>query len=82
MAQQEGKLVVDGTLPVVEVRVAHPAGLDGHEDLTRAGVRHHDGLDGYRLTLGSGNYGPDAVRHDSPLGSTGRPEVGPTTVGR
>ena len=82
MAEQERKVVVDGTLPVVEVRVAYPTCLDGHEDLTRARVRDLDGLDGDRLTLGSGDYGPDAVRHDSPLGSTGRPEVDPTTAGR
>ena len=82
VAQQERKFVVDGALAVVEVRAADPTCLDGHEDLTRARVRDLDGLDGDRLTLGSGDYGPDAVRHDSPLGSTGRPEVDPTTAGR
>ena len=82
MAEQEGELVVDGALAVVEVRVADPAGLHGHQDLARARIRHLDGLYCDRLTLGSGHHGPDAVRHDFSLVLAGRSDAGPRTAGR
>ncbi len=40
--QQEGELVVDPALAVVQIGVAHAAGLDPHHHLARPGVGHDD----------------------------------------
>src|SRR5437762_2820175 len=45
VTQQEGKVVVDGTLAVVEIGVAHPARLRAHHDLPRARVGNDHLLD-------------------------------------
>ena len=41
VAEEEGEVVVDGPLAVVEVGVAHPAGLHGDHGLARTGIGHH-----------------------------------------
>ena len=48
VAEQEGEVVVDAALPVVQVGVAHAAGLDGDHGLARPGVGHQDRLEGRR----------------------------------
>jgi hypothetical protein len=53
VTEQEGEVVVDATLAVVQVGVAHPAGLDLDQRLARPGVRDVDGHQLDRLTLGS-----------------------------
>jgi hypothetical protein len=55
VAQQERELVVDATLAVVQVGVAHPARLDVDGDLARSGIRHDDVLDRHRSPHGSGH---------------------------
>ena len=47
--EQEGELVVDPALAVVQVGVADPAGLHLDDRLTRTGVGDVDGLDADRL---------------------------------
>ena len=56
MAEQEGEVVVDAALAVVQVGVADAARLDGDERLARAGVRHDDRLDRHRLALAPGDH--------------------------
>ena len=46
VAEQEREVVVDGALAVVQVGVAHPARLHGHDRLAGPGVGDDDGLDG------------------------------------
>ena len=76
VAEEERELVVNGTLPVMEIGVANPTGLHGHEDFAGPRIGHLDGLDGDRLSLGSGHHGPDAVRHRM------LPAIGMTPIGR
>ena len=45
VAEQERELVVDAALPVVQIGVAHAAGLDRNHDLARPWVGHDDGDD-------------------------------------
>jgi hypothetical protein len=40
MPEQEGKIIVDGTLSIVKVGVADPAGLNIYNDLAWSGVRN------------------------------------------
>ena len=42
VAEQERELVIDPALPVVQIGVAHAAGLDTHERLSRAWVGDDD----------------------------------------
>ena len=63
VAEQEGELVVDAALPVVEVGVAHPAGLDPHHGLARPRVGHPDGHHRYRSALGEGHHSAYVARH-------------------
>ena len=63
VAEEEREVVVDAALAVVEVGVAHAAGLDGHDGLARAGVGDDDGLDGHGLALGPGDH-PSYTRWD------------------
>lgn len=51
VAEEEGELVVDAALLVVQVGVADAARLDLHDGLAGAGVRDHDRLDPDRLVL-------------------------------
>ena len=51
VAEEEGEVVVDRPLAVVEVGVAHPAGLDRDQGLARAGIGHHHGLEADGRTL-------------------------------
>jgi hypothetical protein len=61
--EQEREVVVDPALPIVQVGVAHTAGLDLHQRLAGPGVRDHDRLDGDGLLLRSGDDAPDLVCH-------------------
>ena len=63
MTEKKRKFVVDGPLPIVKIGVADPTRLHGHQDLTGAGIRHLNGLNGYRFPLGSGDNSPDTVWH-------------------
>lgn len=67
MAEEEGEVVVDRALPVVQIRVADPAGLYGDEHLTRAGIGHHDCLHLDGCALFHSDYGTDLVWHDQLL---------------
>ena len=49
--QQEREVVVDPTLAVVQVRVAHPARLDADDRLTGPRIGHDDGLERDRCAL-------------------------------
>ncbi|CAM5639901.1 hypothetical protein SVIOM74S_02300 [Streptomyces violarus] len=70
VAQQEGEVVADAALLVVQIGVAHPAGLDAHDRLPRAGIGHDDGLDPYRLVLARCDHTAYFLRHaDSFVGS-------------
>jgi hypothetical protein len=64
VAQQEGEVVVDAALSIVQVRVAHPTGLDLHDGLARPGVGDDDvdELDG--LALGASDDGLDGLGHE------------------
>ena len=53
MPEQEGEVVVDPALAVVQVGVADPARLDGDGRLARAGIGHDDGRQLDRLALGA-----------------------------
>jgi hypothetical protein len=65
--EQEREGVGDAALAVVQIRVAHPAGLHGDERLTRPRVGHEDGHD---LDRGLGGAGDDAA---DLMGHAGRP---------
>ncbi len=51
VAQQEREVVVDPTLAVVQVRVAHPARLDADDRLAGPGIGHDDRLERDRCAL-------------------------------
>ena len=55
VTEEERELIVDPALAVVQVGVAHPAGLDLHHGLSGAGIGDDDGLDAHRLALGPGH---------------------------
>ncbi|KQU53847.1 hypothetical protein ASG84_04805 [Rhodococcus sp. Leaf278] len=59
----ERELVVDAALAVMQVGVAHPARLDLHHDLVRAGIGNGDRLDGDGCALALGDDGADLLRH-------------------
>ena len=63
VAQQIGELVADGAFAVVEVGVAHPAGLHAHQRLSRAGVGDEDRFDGDRSAGGPGDDSSGLVGH-------------------
>ena len=56
VAEQEREVVVDRTLAVVQVGVAHAARLHAYERLARSGVGDHDRLDGHRRALGARHH--------------------------
>ena len=51
VTEQERELVVDPTFAVVQIGVAHAAGLNGHDGLARSGIGDDDGLDRDRRSL-------------------------------
>ena len=55
MAEQEREVVVDAALAVVQVGMAHAAGLHLHQCLARPRVGDVDGLDADWLALGAGD---------------------------
>ena len=63
MPQQEGEVVVDGALPVMQVGMADPASLDPHQRLAGARVRHKDVLQLHGGALCAGNHSGNLVRH-------------------
>ena len=63
VAEEEGEVVVDATLPVVEIGVADAARLHLHERFARPGVGHRDRLDRDRLLLRLRDHCPHFVRH-------------------
>jgi hypothetical protein len=63
VAEQEREVVADPALPVVQVGVAHPAGLDAHHRLARAGIRHQNRLHPYRAVLLQGHDPLYPLRH-------------------
>ncbi len=67
MAEEEGELVVDPALPVVEVGVAHAAGLHPHHGFTGTGVGDDDGGQRDRLPLGQRYDTTDLTCHRSLL---------------
>ena len=72
VAEQERELVVDPALPVVEVGVADPAGLDPDDGLAGPGVRDHDGHHLDRLPLGHRHHSTDLCCHRALLSRCGR----------
>ena len=64
--QEERELVVDAAVAVVQVGVAHPAGLHPDERLARPGVGHQDGLERHGGTLRPGDHPLHLVRHGQP----------------
>jgi hypothetical protein len=65
VTEQERELVVDPTLPVVQVGVADPAGVDRHDRLTRAGVGHDDVDELDVGPLAAGDDSLDGLGHES-----------------
>jgi hypothetical protein len=63
VAEQEREVVVDAALAVVEVGMAHPAGLDLDDRLARPGVGHHDRFHADRRALGASNNSLNMLRH-------------------
>ena len=63
VAEQEGEVVVDAPLAVVEVGVADAARLDAHECLAGAGVGDEHGLERDRCALGPGHDAAHLVCH-------------------
>jgi hypothetical protein len=61
--EQEGEVVVDATVAIVQVGVADTAGLHLHECLTRSRVRHDHRLQRHRPALGHGHDTLHLVRH-------------------
>ncbi|MCZ1011180.1 hypothetical protein O1L68_35825 [Streptomyces lydicus] len=68
MAEQVREVVADRAVAVVQIGVAHPAGLHGHEHVARTGIGYEDRqhLDGGALL--EGDDGAGFVRHVSLLG--------------
>src|SRR6201996_672440 len=63
VAEEVGEVVPDAALAVVEVGVTHAAGLDAHQRLPRAGIRHQDRGDLDRRALFPGDHTLHALRH-------------------
>ena len=67
MTQQEREVVVDATLPVVQIGMAHTAGLHLYDDLARARIRNDDRGQFDRLALTACDDCLDCL-HGSPSG--------------
>ena len=78
MAEEEGEVVVDPALAVVQVGVAHAAGLDCDERLTGTGVGHDDRLDRHRLALGPGDHSTYFLGHGRERSRSG--DLGRTAI--
>src|SRR6185312_12275524 len=63
VAEQERELVVDAALAVVQVGVAHAAGLHLHDGLAGTGIGDVDRLDGDGRTLAVRDDPADLLRH-------------------
>jgi len=63
VAEEERELVVDGPLPVVQVGVAHPAGLDPHQRLAGARIGDDDRLHLHRRSLGRRDHASHLMAH-------------------
>ncbi len=63
VAQQEREVVVDAALAIVQIGVAHPAGLDLHQRLTGARVGHDDRFQADGGALAPRDDSTDLVRH-------------------
>ena len=70
--EEEGEVVVDAALAVVQVGVADAARLDGDDRLARPGVGHQDRLDGDGRALLPGDHTARLGSHacSSPSGSS------------
>src|ERR1700760_3887994 len=81
VAEEVGEVVADAALTVVQVGVADPGGLDVHQGLARAGVRHQDRGDLDRRALFPGDHTLHALRHGYFLsadpGTPARPATAP-----
>ncbi len=78
VSEQERELVVDPALAIVQVGVAHPAGLHGDERLPGSGVGDDDVDDLDGRALASGDDTLDGLRHTS---SSDLWECGPVPAG-
>jgi hypothetical protein len=67
VTQQEREIVVDRADFVVEIGVAHAAGLDVDDRLAGPRIRHHDSCELDRLTLRACHDSLDLLGHDSSL---------------
>ena len=65
VTEEKGEVVVDRTLPIVEVGVAHAASRHLDHRLTGTGVRDHHVGDGDGLTLSGRHHAADSLRHSS-----------------
>src|SRR5690606_8957085 len=63
VAEQEGEVVADAALLVVEVGVAHPAGLYPHDRLAGSRVGYDDRLDPHRLVLAACDHAAYFLGH-------------------
>src|SRR5690606_463233 len=63
VAEQEREVAVDAALLVVQVGVAHTAGLDLDDRLARPRVGYDDRLDAYRLVLARRDHAAHFLRH-------------------
>jgi hypothetical protein len=63
VAEQEGEVIVDAAVAIVQVGVAHTAGLDLDERLAGAGVGNVDGLQRDGLAFGAADDTAYGVGH-------------------
>ena len=75
VTEQERELVVDATLPVVEVGVADAARLHLHERLARPRIWHLDDHDRHGLLHRRSHHRSDLLRHVSTPSFLRRPTV-------
>ena len=76
VAEQEGELVVDAALAVVQVGVAHAARLDGDDRLAGPGIGHDDRLDRDGCALLRRHHAAHLLSHrcSSPSGEPTMPD--------
>jgi hypothetical protein len=63
VAEQEGEVVADAALFVVQVGMTDPAGLHLHHGLTGSGIGYDDRLDPDRLVLARCDHAAYFLRH-------------------
>ncbi|MGC0353585.1 hypothetical protein RKD25_000874 [Streptomyces sp. SAI-124] len=63
MAEQEGEVVVDPALLVVQIGVTDPAGLHLYDGLPRSRIGHEDRLHPHRLVLAGCDHSAYLLRH-------------------